>query len=617
MISLRFIGARAICAAVLISGIVGAAGCEREKSVPPVDSPAAGPAQSPRFPASPPGTPEASPEDMRAFAAAHLPPGWKPGDFLTKKSDYPTGDTADVIRAVLDTLYAPRDGKSPGEVIINDFATTGFVTCVHMPCPIKPLGMGREAKMETLDAYRIARLTRRHITPKLKYRLPVRLIGEEEQRELEIEGRTILSRDSAAGRSNQEHPFWIGFAAKHPKAWGFVVFSTVGMNPQKNEAILQVSHRCGSTCHSIETMFLWKVRGRWHVIERVPEEGEQDYRGLTTLRYAGLDYKKPESEVQAEARAKQVADSLKADSLPRDIHGRLTSTNGEPIADATITLHDGDNPNRPDVFANTDADGNYRFVKPAIGQPGVMVRCSHASKRPDSLMLVTGTTVTAGTLRELNMTADRRVCDDAENAGEVTIIQPAFDAPPIRNNADIERAMKSSFPSADETAVYRTLLDNMFSIEPGEERLLYMTTRTACTIGHCDDQWLDRIRYEPIIIMSAMQNFLARRQQKFDFNASFAPGPNVTMIGDSAIAQLQRASGYGDAFDNPGVLQRAWPNVKKVYSFSPIGFSPNHKQAIVEVIRAGMGSQNSELWILNRTATGWNIVRWFSSSTRR
>src|SRR5689334_220313 len=58
--------------------------------------------------------PESSPEAMRAFAAAHLRPGLKPGDFLTNKADYPTGDTADVYRAVLDTLYVSKDGF-PGQ----------------------------------------------------------------------------------------------------------------------------------------------------------------------------------------------------------------------------------------------------------------------------------------------------------------------------------------------------------------------------------------------------------------------------------------------------------------------------------------------------------------------
>lgn len=553
---------------------------------------------------------------MRAFAAAHLPSGWKPGDFLTKKNDYPTGDTADVYRAVLDTLYTRKDG-SPGEVILNDFATTGFVTCLKMPCPIRPLAMTKEPKLETLDAYRIARLTRRHITPRLKYRLPLKLIGEDEQRELEIDGRGIVNRDSVEGKRDQEHPFWIGFAAKHPRAWGITVLSTVGMNPQKNEAILQVSHRCGSTCHHIETMLLWKVRGRWHVIERVPEEGEQWDRGLTTLRYVGVDAKKPEWEVQAEARAKQVADSLKADSLPRDIHGRVTSTNGDPIAGATITLHDGDNPNMPDVFTNTDADGNYRFIKPRIGVPGVMVRCPHTSQRPDSLMLVTGTEVTAGKSRELNMTADRRVCDDPAYAGGVQTIQPAFDAPPMQNNFDIERSMRSAFPSDEEAPIYRMVLDSMGALQPGEVTLVYASTRSSCRKANCNDDYMAKIRYEPRVMLSTMENFLTVRNQPMDFGSRFALGPNTMLFGDSAVAQLERAARMGGALGDLGLVRRAWPNVARLVSLSRVGFSPHHQQAIVEVIRTDLELWRVQLWIFNRTTNGWRVMKWFDTEMAR
>src|SRR5690242_5557831 len=325
-----FTRAGAIGAASLLIAVA----CERAKSSAAVDTSAAQASAS-----STPArgvVPESSPDAMRAFAAAHLRPGLKPGDFLTDKADYPTGDTADVYRAVLDTLYVSKDGF-PAQVVLNDFAITGVWTCSKMPCPILPTGTGSEPKLETIDAYRIAKLNRRHITPKFKYHIPLQLMGEKEQREMEIDGRSIALRDSAAGRRNgmREVSFWLGFQARYPHAWGYAVLSVVGMNPQKNEAILQVLHQCGTYCHSTETMVLWKVRGQWHVIERVPEEGDSTDLGSENLRYRGVGVHTPLHEMQESARR----DSLRQAALPRDIHGKITTRDGAPVQGARVTLH--------------------------------------------------------------------------------------------------------------------------------------------------------------------------------------------------------------------------------------------------------------------------------------
>src|SRR5689334_704817 len=98
--------------AIGATSLLIAVACERAKSSAAVDTSAAQASAS----STPPRgvVPESSPDAMRAFAAAHLRPGLKPGDFLTNKADYPTGDTADVYRAVLDTLYVSKDGF-PGQ----------------------------------------------------------------------------------------------------------------------------------------------------------------------------------------------------------------------------------------------------------------------------------------------------------------------------------------------------------------------------------------------------------------------------------------------------------------------------------------------------------------------
>ncbi|MFL5483257.1 MAG: carboxypeptidase-like regulatory domain-containing protein [Gemmatimonadaceae bacterium] len=605
--------ARRIGAASCIIAVAGSIACERAKSSATLDTSKAAQqvSASSSTPAQGVVVPESSPEAMHAFAAAHLRPGVKPGDFLTNKADYPTGDTADVYRAVLDMLYVSKDGF-PGQVVLNDFAITGVWTCSKMPCPILPMGTGSEPKLETVDAYRIARLNRRHITPKFKYHIPLTLMGETEQREMEIDGREIAARDSAAGRriGMREVPFWLGFQARYPHAWGVAVLSVVGMNPQKNEAILQVLHQCGTYCHSTETMVLWKVRGQWHVIERVPEEGDSTDLGNESLRYRGVGKHTPLNEIKESARR----DSIRQAALPRDIHGRITTRDGKPLSGAKIELHMDAQPNSV-WWVDSDFRGDYRFDGVLVGGAGLMVRCPKASSRPDTLAAVTATDVAIGQSVEVNVQIDRAICDDTPSAAQQQamtppsqpqIIQPKVNVP-MQNEFDAARARNSAYPNAEEGAVYAAALDRLGSPDPGKMILVYGATRSACNRASCNQDYQRRIRYEPRVMLSAMENFLSVREQRRDFRPDFPARPGVVVVGDSAIVALERATARGNAFSDADVMQQAWPNAQYSLSFSAIGLSAQRKQAIVEVMRSG---SERLLCILNRTASGWQVVRW-------
>lgn len=606
----HFAGARALRSASPLIAAAFLVFCDRAESPPAADTSRqsaprviAPPADS----STPSVVPESSPETMRAFAAAHLPPGKRHGDFLTDKPDYPTGDTADVYRAVLDTLYVSSDGF-PGQVVLYDVATTRVVTCTRMPCPIVPRGTRSEPKPETLNAFRVATLTRRHITPRFKYHIPLNLLSEEGQRELEIDGRSIDARDSAAIRHRRgwrEHPFWLGFQAKYPHAWGFAMLSTVGMNPQKNEAILQVGHRCGASCGSFETMILWKVRGRWHVIERVPEQSDSTDTGNESLRYRGVGAHSPLVDVRAQTRR----DSIRAAELPRDIHGRITTRGGEPVEGAKITLHTGDTPNVPSAVAVSDPLGNYRFDNPPVGGAGLMVRCPRNTLRPDTLAAVTGADVGTGNRVEVNIPIDRAVCYDTTGAVVAQMIQPAINVP-VENEFDAARAHNATYPSEDEAAVYRELLGDMGYPGPAEA-LVYATTRSPCTSSWCNEVYLRSIRHQPQVMMSAMENFLTVRAQRRDFRANFPGLRGMALVGDSALRVAERASGRGNALGNPALVSQAWPKIGTLLSLSPVGFSPHREQAIVEVMRAD-GGFYSTLGILNRTRNGWRVVGYVS-----
>ncbi|HJP59758.1 MAG TPA: carboxypeptidase-like regulatory domain-containing protein [Gemmatimonadaceae bacterium] len=617
--------ARAIRSASLLPAFIVLFACAREKSTASDDTSAATATKA--NPAADSSgqlvKPESSPEAMRAFAAAHLRPGVKPGDFLTDRADYPTGDTADVYRAVLDSLYVSKDGF-PGQVVLYDVASPRGVTCAKMPCPILPEGTRSEPKLATINAFRIATLNRRHITPKFKYHIPLKLMGEKEQRELEIDGRKIAMRDSAAlDRLPREMPFWLGFQARYPHAWGYAALSAVGMNPQKNEAILQVMHRCGASCHSTETMILWKVRGQWQVIERVAEEGDSTVLANTSLRYRGVGLHTPQHEIQEFARR----DSIRLGLQQRDIHGRVTTQDGKPLPGATIELHMKAQPNAVWRVAS-DFRGDYRFLGVLTGGAGLTVRCPKTSNRPDTLAAATATDVGSVRSVEVNVQIDRAVCgDDTPPTGErqvepltstlpsvegtLPVAQPQITQPmldvPMQNEFDAARARASAYPSPEEAAVYAGVFDRLGSPGEGKVILLYGATRFSCKGASCNENYRRRIRYEPRVMLSAMENFLTVREQQHDFRADFPGRPDVRVVGDSAIAALERATSRVNAFSDASVIQQAWPDVAYSLSFSAVGFSAQHRQAIVEVMRSG---SEPLLCILNRTATGWQVVRW-------
>jgi hypothetical protein len=151
------------------------------------------------------------------------------------------------------------------------------------------------------------------------------------------------------------------------------------------------------------------------------------------------------------------------------------------------------------------------------------------------------------------------------------------------------------------------VLDRLAAGGPGNLVVLYGSTRSACKGASCNQDYQRRIRYEPRVMLSAMDNFLAVRERRNDFRADFPARNGVAVVGDSAIVALERATARGNAFSDATVIQQAWADVQYSLSFSAIGFSPSHKQAIVEVMRSG---SEPLLCIVNRTANGWQVVRW-------
>lgn len=575
--------------------LLGLLACQREK--PPIVE------KTP--PPEPAGAsaslPESSPEAAREYARTHLPPGLKPGDFLTKKNDYPTGDTAEVVRAVLDTLYIDKDSK-PSLVVMIDMAD--MRGCFVMPCPLVPPNHKTSISESTLEAYRQATLTRRHIRPDFRYRLPLHLLTAKDRDLVLEDGR--FHAIARVEQSNVDHPFWVGFAADYPGAWGYAAMSTVGMNPEKTEAMLQVRHHCGGSCYSVETMIARKIGVRWRIVERVPEQADSLDRGERFLRYRGVGAHKPMFEVRAAA----VADSIKLDKMERDIHGVLTDPSGNPIAGVTITVAGDNDPNQPYARVTTDSRGTYRIDNPMVGGAAIMVRCPQGSRRPDGILAVTGAEVKPATSLLLNLPIEKNNCDEQEATPQT--IQPPIDAGPFGTAADSARAARATYPSDEEAAVYRAVLAN--HIPPADDKVLlvYATTSSGCSGPACADDYYRNIRFMPEVMLATMEDFLATRQRRLDLRDGFTAFRNAVLLGDSAVKHLERATSRGNVMENWDVIHRAWPTVEQVVQLSPVAFSPHHKQAMVEIARLDKNTFNRSVLIANKQPDGsWMVVRFF------
>lgn len=345
-----------------------------------------------------------NPAEAMEFSRLNLPPGMKAGDILRDQPRYPEGDVADIYRVVLNTLYS-ANGKRPRIVVLYELADMRLVTCASQ-CPFIPKHKSRIDTL-TLQNFRRATLTRRPIRADFQLRWPLEIIRARQQEALPH----IAQRAppyTTPERGMIEHPYWVGFMRAYPGAWGAAALTQVGFNARRTEAILQVRHGCGAYCGSMEIMLLRKSKGRWRVVERMPESSTDVDLGHRDLRFRGVGAKKP----RAEVRAQYAADSLRKMRIPRAVRGRIMDTGSNAgVALARVSLHGGNAPNTPWDQVYSDSAGRYVFVNPPIGGAGIMAFCPKSTIRRGELAGGTGVGVEFGTDTTVDVGINMALCE--------------------------------------------------------------------------------------------------------------------------------------------------------------------------------------------------------------
>jgi len=241
---------------------------------------------------------------------------------------YPVGDAVPVYRAVLDLLYL--DGSKRPPVIVMLDSAEG-----HMggPCPFAKCvreAWKHKSKMDpsTLRAY--ALLTRkRPALVQFGYPIPIVYISYDDVRRMEADGKEFLAAHPMP--PDLPKPSW-GFYSevlrKYPGAWGVTILTKVGFNTRHTEALVQAHEWCSDDCRVHETFFLRQTKGRWRVVERIPEQVDPGYSPYG--RYLGPMGTTPkESEIIPVDRPGTPTEATARDNVYRIVLDSLYFVNGE------------------------------------------------------------------------------------------------------------------------------------------------------------------------------------------------------------------------------------------------------------------------------------------------
>jgi hypothetical protein len=157
-----------------------------------------------------------------------------------------------IYRAVLDSLFVPRNSNRVTQLVIVDSTSTYRLD-----------GLGLEQvralyRTPGIDSSAIRDYETRNLQPhSLKYlptlglRLPVVLATSDSLRVVAGEG---LEK------------YWSRFYQRYPHSSGSITLSAIGYNIKGDAAILIVEQSCGGLCGSGSAVVVGRDDGRWHLI---------------------------------------------------------------------------------------------------------------------------------------------------------------------------------------------------------------------------------------------------------------------------------------------------------------------------------------------------------------
>jgi hypothetical protein len=553
--------------------------------------------------------PGASPDLARAQLLRRI----YPGAFPIEPRTYPTGDAADVYRVVLDTLYMAPDG-SPPIVVLYDLGMSRVMACETRSCSTFAPHRSRINPL-SIRNYDSVTTTRTLLRLDFEYHLPLTVMTAQARAEMNLDGELAIERAKAQHVQQTENPFWVGFRDRYPGAWGYAVLSQVGFDPKHSEVIVQVMHRCGGSCGSIETMILEKQSDGWRVVARIPEQGEPSDQGIGTLRYRGPGARPPRSALLAF----EGEDSLKRMQSPRSIRGVLTnSVTGAPIARATIVVHSAElqdgGPRAPWGKTYSDSLGRYSVFNPPIGSFMLEIECPPSRYRAGLVMDAPGEYLQPAENMVLNRSIDGRLCNGPTRARRL-------------HSGALEsyEARATRYPSGDAAAVYRAVLESIYP-DPWKNAssvvLSHMTSSRCRDLRLCDVSALEWLTTKKELDSSTLENFREENQHAVPLRADFQYRHAVYLLTEDERRYLDEQAQFYDATfgdSNKGrdptfwkMFNESFPSARGLVTLSRVGFDRRRTEAFAEVLyRDSKGTLEGSMFLLRRIKTTWSVVARF------
>lgn len=516
-------------------------------------------------------------------------------------------ESAAVYRAVLDMLYT-SGGDAPDLIIVADSLHQRNGGVSYGGRILVPYASMID-KDAIVDFERVTSISA-GFPADLSYRIPIVTESQRDRDALDSAGR-VLS-EAIPERERRDMPFWVGFADKYPRAWGFTVLSQVGFNRTKTQALLYIRHQCGGGCGSAETVFLRKESGGWKVAERI-RDGTQESLGIGALRYLG-----PGAHMLADQRRMQdstrraIADSIERDLAPRRIRGTVVNRQtGRPLSFTQIFVRSAQGTPNPWARVVADSLGRYEVRNPPIGTTMLELQCAGSAYRPGATLDAPGFYV----FPQLDTVIDMGPPN----------IQPCWY--PRRIHAIQSGSLESGphtdspFPSDKESGVYTAVLRKLFPalVRDNARPILNASTHVRCgRHQECESLRIAHLARAGVVDSATVVDFKRKSQEAVPLNRRFAadlelsllaPGERSYLSGEGDwIGYLQEAAPEVSGFWR--ALRTVYPGTPAIVSFTRPGFDRGGNQALVQVrLETVRGVGRAETIFLRQIGQRWIVAR--------
>ncbi len=539
---------------------------------------------------------------------------------------YPSGDAAAVYRAVLDKLYLSSP-DSPPFIVLWDSAHIRMNECWQQPCQRIPPHKSNISH-EVVRAFERATLLTAPLNPNFGFQLPIRLLSESDRSALVAVGQPLSDSLLKVNRYSESMPFWLGFRKRFPGAWGYAVLTRVGLDRQRQHALVQVMHRCGSSCGHEEDMFLEKIGGRWTVAERMliglrgsdwldvvqrfnsPIGDGRDSLVLGPFRYLGPDARYLALyHVRTDSIRAWIRDSVARDQLPRRIRGTIRSRlTQQPLPFAEIIAHAA--PNDMKIRIVSDSTGRYAFNDLPIGGTMLEVQCPGSHGAAGKTLDAPGLYAHAA----IDTVIDFAVPDIAPCWHSLSIH-------PLQSGwFESKEAGVASSPSVQERKVYAAVIDALRTTKRSVSPVaIFSHTVPRCEYNEgCGTVQFARLERAGSVDSFMIRQFTANTANPIALDPAFARSLRLHVVTAQEIAYYaEDPIQFGYRHLDPGIDSvRFWAAFKKlngaakgIVSLGGVAFDESHTRALVEArLDTALERAPATMMLLQKMRSHWRVL---------